>query len=318
VIIPDSVISIGNGSFSGCTGMASVVIGNSVTEIGHDAFSDCTGLTSVVIGNSVSEIIYNAFKGCTGLTSVSIPDSVTKIEFSAFEGCTGLTSVVIGNSVSKIGSQAFASCTSLQEFIVDSNNAYFATDSSGALYNKEFTKIVSCPGGKTDFDIPGSVTELGGYSFYGCSGLSSIIIPNSVTTISYQVFQECTGLTSVTCLWDVPLSASTPVFSSETYEKCRLYVPIGKESAYADVVPWSNFSQIIGVDLSSVSEIDGDSTGKISVENGAISINADTDARIVSMSGAIVYSGRGATRINVAPGVYIVIINNTATKMIVK
>ena len=43
-----------------------------------------------------------------------------------------------------------------------------------------------------------SVTEIGSYAFWDCSGLTSITIPNSVTTIGFSAFQGCSGLTSVT------------------------------------------------------------------------------------------------------------------------
>ena len=42
-----------------------------------------------------------------------------------------------------------------------------------------------------------TVTEIGSCSFYGCSGLTSVVIPNSVTEIGEQAFRECSGLTSI-------------------------------------------------------------------------------------------------------------------------
>ena len=91
--IPDSVTSIGESAFRGCTGLTSITIPDSVTDIGGSAFEGCTGLTSISFSNSVTSIGYGVFSGCTGLTSITIPDSVTDIGVSAFEGCTGLTSV---------------------------------------------------------------------------------------------------------------------------------------------------------------------------------------------------------------------------------
>ena len=44
--IPDSVTSIKQRAFYGCTGLTSVTIPDSVTSIGDDAFSACTGLMS--------------------------------------------------------------------------------------------------------------------------------------------------------------------------------------------------------------------------------------------------------------------------------
>ena len=80
-IIPNSVTTIGDQAFLGCTGLTEVTIPNSVTTIGEGAFYGCTGLTSVTIGNSVTSIGNYAFAGCTGLTSIKSkilnPDKVT-------------------------------------------------------------------------------------------------------------------------------------------------------------------------------------------------------------------------------------------------
>ena len=74
-------------------GCKNTTIPNSVTTIGQWAFSGCTGLTSVNIPNSVTEIGRSAFEDCIGLTSVTIPNSVTVIDGLAFFGCSGLTSI---------------------------------------------------------------------------------------------------------------------------------------------------------------------------------------------------------------------------------
>lgn len=51
---------------------------------------------------------------------------------------------------------------------------------------------------KGDLVIPNSVTRIGMYAFYGCSGLTSVTIPNSVMSIGREAFSGCSGLTSVT------------------------------------------------------------------------------------------------------------------------
>ena len=113
VTIPNSVKSIGEGAFCGCSGLTSVTIPNSVTSIEGSAFGGCSGLTSVTIPNSVKSIGGEAFNSCSGLTSVTIPNSVTSIESWVFYGCSGLTSVTIPNSVTSIGWYAFANCPEL-------------------------------------------------------------------------------------------------------------------------------------------------------------------------------------------------------------
>ena len=52
--------------------------------------------------------------------------------------------------------------------------------------------------GLTSVTIPNSVTTIGVFAFYNCSGLTSVTIPNSVISISKGAFSGCSGLTSVT------------------------------------------------------------------------------------------------------------------------
>jgi len=82
--------------------LTDLAIPNSVTSIDDYKFRGCSGLTSVTIPNSVTSIGYGAFMGCSGMMSVTIPNSVTTIGDSAFSGCSGLTSVTIPNSVTTL------------------------------------------------------------------------------------------------------------------------------------------------------------------------------------------------------------------------
>ena len=115
LVIPDSITSIGDYAFDGCSNLTSITIPDSVTSIGDEAFSWCSSLTSVTIPDSVTSIRKKAFINCTSLTSVTIGNGVTSIGVYAFHNCSSLTSVTIGYSVTSIGDEAFYMCPSLKE-----------------------------------------------------------------------------------------------------------------------------------------------------------------------------------------------------------
>ena len=172
VTIPYGVTSIGEGAFSGCSGLTSVTIPDGMTNIANYAFSGCSGLTSVTIPDGVTDIGYGAFYGCRGLTSVTIPDGVTNIANYAFSGCSGLLSMSVGSG----------------------NPVYKSVN--GLLLSKDGKTLMQGVNG--DVKIPDGVTSIGSSAFEDCSGLTSVTIPNSVTSIGYDAFRGCSGLTSVT------------------------------------------------------------------------------------------------------------------------
>ena len=174
VTIPNSVTSIGESAFSGCSGLTSVTIPNNVTSIAWSAFSNCSGLTSIDVASenthysSIDGVLYNYAQDtliqCPGAkTSVTIPNSVTSIGGGAFYGCSGLISVTIGNNVTSIGDDAFYECSGL-----------------------------------ISVTIPNSVTSIGDYAFYSCSSLTSIkCLANTPPSLDgtgpfYNISDTCT------------------------------------------------------------------------------------------------------------------------------
>ena len=110
LVIPNSVDSIHNYAFYGCSSLTSVTIGNSVTSIGKNAFGYCSSLTSITIPNSVTSIGDDAFYYCSSLRSAIIGSGVPEIADYAFSGCSSLSYVAIGSRVENVGNRAFSAC----------------------------------------------------------------------------------------------------------------------------------------------------------------------------------------------------------------
>jgi hypothetical protein len=90
VVIPNSVTSIKDWAFYGCSNLTSIIIGDSVTSIGNCVFDNCSSLTNAIIGNSVTSIGKYAFNNCYSLANITIPDSVTSIGGRVFYNCSSL------------------------------------------------------------------------------------------------------------------------------------------------------------------------------------------------------------------------------------
>ncbi len=184
----------------------------------------------IIIGEGVKSIGESAFCHCSELESVVLSDSLISIGDYAFYGDSSLSNIEISRNVTQIGDHAFAYCNKLKSIPVEEGNTHFCSE-EGILYNKDMTKIVCYPAGKTDisqFNIPDGVTEVGVSAFVNCRSLTAIKIPNSVTTIGASAFSDCRNLYSV----NIPQSVTS--IGSSAFWYCNnmrsLVIPEGIES----------------------------------------------------------------------------------------
>ena len=102
IILPDSLINIGDSAFNNCNNLVEIIIPDSVESIGSYAFGECKALEKIVLGQSVKAISNNMFEYCSSLSEVILPDGLTAIGYNAFLNCSSLDKITIPASVVEI------------------------------------------------------------------------------------------------------------------------------------------------------------------------------------------------------------------------
>ena len=140
VTIPNNVTSIGEGAFSNCSAIESIVW--SAKNFADPAdkevapFYDIRSqIKSFTFGEAVEHIPAYLCYGMDKLTSVTTPNSLKTIGTSAFEGCARLGKISLGTGLEEIAANAFAGCTRLYDIYVYAAYPPFADESSFANYN---------------------------------------------------------------------------------------------------------------------------------------------------------------------------------------
>lgn len=119
-----TVTRIGDGAFKNLDKFTGgITIPDSVISIGDDAFSGCTMVTSLTLGKNTKSIGNRAFSGCSEMLELDLK-KVESIGDEAFKDCNKMNQakLVFDGTIKNLGSRVFSNCT-LQEIEFKGNVA---------------------------------------------------------------------------------------------------------------------------------------------------------------------------------------------------
>lgn len=184
-----------------------------VTELYDYCLHNCDNLTEINIHEGVTALGMNVFSGCDNIESIYIPDAVTRMGVTLVADCEKLSYIHLPASADSILSSFFYNCPSLIELTIPRNIRYIGTfafnqcenlktvnfEEGSRLNEIDLRAFERCYAIET-FNMPDSVTILGGQVFGYCTGLKNIHMSNSLKIFAGATFWRCTALTEV----DIP------------------------------------------------------------------------------------------------------------------
>ena len=125
--IPNTVTSIGEMAFLGCTSLKSVKLSTGVAKIDKNAFGSCSALREVQVAkdnpnfSSLDGVLYSKAQDTLVIypaaktdAAYTIPGGVTSVAMYAFSENPYLETIAIPNSLIKVGDSAFFNCKNLR------------------------------------------------------------------------------------------------------------------------------------------------------------------------------------------------------------
>lgn len=114
LVIPKTVLSIGESAFADNKFLTSISISNSVKTIGRDAFKQSNNVTSLTIGTGAAIIESDTYQEFRYLTKLVVPEGVTRIDGGAFSELYSVTSLTLPSTLTTLGQASLRGMHSLR------------------------------------------------------------------------------------------------------------------------------------------------------------------------------------------------------------
>lgn len=217
--IPNTVRSIGQQAFHGCTFTGPLVIPNSVTEIGSHAFMDCINFNSLTLSESLSVIEEFTFGICTGFRGdLTIPASVYDVKYNAFYQCGFNGTLTLSPMMWYLQEGSFELCTNFSAVIIPEGVGYLDWNAMDFLVKP------------TELEIPSTMECMLDYAFCHLNRLTTMSVKATVPPyIEENTFQQ--------------VNRNIPV-----------YIPQGTIDDYRNAEYWCEFTNFIEMEFEGIDE----------------------------------------------------------------
>lgn len=306
--LPASLKEIGDWAFNGCSKITGkLVFPDKVEKIGYMAFCNCYGITSISLPEGLTELGGHCFEGLTHLEEMNFPSTLTTIGEGACKGWYRFTAekLEIGAGVTTLGRTAFQDCK-LQKVVFDPANE-ITTINEGTFKDCGITEIT----------LPSACARIEQNALSG-NNFETVVLPSTLTYLGAYAFADCGKLANVYVAAAVPPTAETTSIGGTASK--QLYVPIGSKAAYEADSFWGTFGTITETnDFSGVNASEIPAVRAYGAEGMAV-VAGEVRYEIVGIDGRSVATGIASqnTQIPLPAGIYVVIANSNAQKIIVK
>ena len=220
IILPESLTSIGDYTFSGMSSLESISIPDKVTTIGVYAFKENIAMKSAKLSTSCNWLQEGLFDDCTSLQAITIPAVVTKMDSYLFRNCKQLANVTfedatdlleIGYGASNTSQGLFRDCP-VETLYLGRWLSYNTESATRAPFSyiptlKNLTigenvgvvdkyMFAYCTG-LEELYLPDNIESVGMWGFRGCSALKSVRFGAKLSQVADYGFSECTSLDNV-------------------------------------------------------------------------------------------------------------------------
>ncbi|MGN1231443.1 MAG: leucine-rich repeat domain-containing protein [Anaerotignum sp.] len=113
VFLPDSIETIGDYAFSGCSALERMHLPTKLTAISQRMFDGCGALEQLTLPAGLRSIGDYAFYGCGSLKRLHLPEGVQRIGKYAFYNCRKMEEINIPLAATDLNTGLFLNCDSL-------------------------------------------------------------------------------------------------------------------------------------------------------------------------------------------------------------